>query len=258
MRWLSATAHDYPTPSGERSTVSIIVRDVSCQRSRLPIFGSEDGRTWVCPWCSDRELYRRLDPGEWAHKVVAETVEDCRIEFGAVDDGHNLAVWLGDSPETVFEPDINSWHIYIDRCANYWRTMFQGTHEAFHRACSPPNQSHWTHELLAVHYSSRWLDQHGHGAYAATCRTQMAEGAPQCPPESLVSLAPGQYPHAAHDRAYVLGEGLLSVVGWDAIKPLGVVRNADDKPSCKAWLDTLSADQQAAVRGVVPSVLADD
>jgi hypothetical protein len=130
--------------------------DVQCQRTRGYLAESADGQTWICPWCPDHEVYRRASSEEHAARYADAAIAMCCEEFRARDDGIATVVWLGEYPETVYKPDLEAWHIYLDRDSDRWQLLYSGAHEAFHRVCSPQNVPSWTHEMLAVHFSLRF------------------------------------------------------------------------------------------------------
>jgi len=73
------------------------------------------------------------------------------------DDAIETAVWLGDRPETVYEPKPNRVNIYLGRTSNPLQIGYSGAHEAFHRVCSPMAGTHWADEMFAVLFSLLYL-----------------------------------------------------------------------------------------------------
>lgn len=110
---------------------------VQCQRTRMYIV-ADDERTLVCPHCPDGEVYLKLGAADWPAVLIAGALAVCREEFGRSDDGVPTAVWLGESPETVFERNNGAYHIYLARDSDPWQVMYSGAHEAFHRVFTPP------------------------------------------------------------------------------------------------------------------------
>ncbi|HEY2141580.1 MAG TPA: hypothetical protein VGG98_05925 [Solirubrobacteraceae bacterium] len=141
---------------------------VQCQRTRMFIPGQTAGpQTLSCPYCDDHETYQQLGVIHLAWWYVAGATEICRSEFTIPDDGLKTAVWLGDSPETVFEQHLNRHNIYLARDSNHKQNMYSGAHEAFHRVCGEQkNAIHWIDEMFAILFSLLYLNEIGESKHA--------------------------------------------------------------------------------------------
>jgi hypothetical protein len=190
--------------------------------------------------------------------LVTDAINACRAEFGVEDDGLPMDVWLGDGPETAFADALDAYLIYLGRSVNYWQAIIQGAHEAFHRVCTPGNKAHWSHEMLAVHFSLLHLERTGHKPYADTNRGDMHEEAQLCTPHQIAYLVAGQYPPGTHGRAYAVGEALITAIEWEQLKSLALARNTVEEPSIEAWLGSLSEPIRAKALDALPPVLARD
>ena len=178
-------------------------REVQCQRTRcylpLPI---AEGQTAICPRCPDHETYERLIPDHFALGIVEGAMRMCRSEFGVGEDSLGTAVWLGDRPETVLESHLNRCNIYLARDSDPWQIMYSGSHEAFHRVCSPCVGRHWADEMFAVLFSLIYLDRIGQEAHADINRRCLVAEAEACSTEAMFALS-GPCPEGLYGRAYV-------------------------------------------------------
>lgn len=175
----------------------------------------------------------------------------CRMEFAVVDDGLPTLVWLGEEPEHVFEKLLHSHHIYLARDADPRQIMFSGAQEAFHRVCTPNNQPNWAHEMLSLLSALQFLDRMGETGFADRNRTWLAEHAPPCSLEQMLSLDAVPYPEGLYGRAYVVGEALIAAIGWDTLKPLALARDRDGMASVETWLESLAPGEREMALGVL-------
>jgi hypothetical protein len=171
----------------------------------------------------------------------------CCREFGVADDGLPTVVWLGEPiPQIFFQPHLGEWHIYVGRGASPWQVALQGGHEAFHRVCSPPALLHWADEMLAVLFSLHYLDEIRDHENAAANRALFREHSLLCSREQMKAARTIPFPHGFYGRAYVVGSELCGAVGWETVKPLALLRKADQTADIQAWLDSLPPDRRAS------------
>ena len=214
---------------------------VQCQRTRrfIPVTPSEPAA--VCPWCDERETYLRLDPEHEAWQHVQCAIQMCRIEFGIPDDGGDAVVWLGDHPETVFERHLDRHNIYLGRRSDRWQLMYSGSHEAFHRVCGErKNAMHWVDEMFAVLFSLLYLERIGEVEHADRNRNQLIEDAPLVSRQEMLAVTQCPLPNGLYGRAYLLGEELKQIVGWEVLKGLAVSRTTEGFPDVEAWIASLA------------------
>jgi hypothetical protein len=195
----------------------------------------------VCPWCNEHETYQRLEADHEAWHHVRLATEMCREEFDVADDGREAAVWLGDRPETVFEEHLDRHNIYLGRDSDRWQLMYSGSHEIFHRVCSGgKNALHWVDEMFAVLFSLLFLERIGETVHAERNRIGLIEDAQLISREELLATVRGPLPDGFYGRAYVLGEELRRIVGWQTLKRLAGLRSADGFPDVGSWLTSLA------------------
>jgi hypothetical protein len=164
----------------------------------------------------------------------------CREEFNVPDDGREAAVWLGDRPETVFEKHLDRHNIYLGRNSDRWQLMYSGSHEAFHRVCGErKNSIHWADEMFAVMFSLLYLDRIGEIAHADRNRVGLIENAPQISRQEMLTTTHGPLSDGFYGQAYLFGEELRHVVGWEALKNLAVSRTAEGFPDIGKWVASL-------------------
>jgi hypothetical protein len=159
----------------------------------------------------------------------------CRKHFNVEDDGIPTVIWFGEHPECVFEAPLDAFHIYLARTSNPRQIMFSGAHEAFHRVCSR-NTLHWAHEMLAVHFSLRFLDLKGEARHAQINRVDLIEQSNRCSLQQLLLQTSVPYASGTYGRAYVVGQELIDAIGWDLLKPLALARDEAGQPDVDAWL----------------------
>ncbi|HET9676011.1 MAG TPA: hypothetical protein VFP21_00740 [Solirubrobacterales bacterium] len=202
-------------------------RQVQCQQTRQFIPMNPEDLTVMCPWCEEHETYQRLDTEHEAWRHVELATHICRVEFGVPADGVDVVVWLGESPETVFEKHLDRFNIYLGRGSDRWQYMYSGSHEAFHRVCSHgKNASHWVDEMFAVMFSLLYLERIGEVDHADRNRIGLVEQASLISREEMLNVVSGSLPDGLYGRAYLVGEELRRILGWAALKSLAVTPNA--------------------------------
>src|SRR4051794_25397548 len=227
-------------------------RQAQCQQTRRYIPMNPGATTVICPWCEERETYQRLGPEHEAWHHVRLATQICRVEFGVPADGLDAVVWLGDSPETVYEEHLSRYNIYLGRRSDRWQCMYSGSHEAFHRVCSKgKNASHWVDEMFAVMFSLLYLERIGEASHADGNRTDLVEQASLISCPEMLEVVGGSLPDGLYGRAYLVGEELRQLVGWPALKVLAVTRTRDGVPNIEAWLASLSEAARLAAAPIV-------
>jgi hypothetical protein len=209
----------------------------------------------VCPYCPEQETYQRLPVGHFARSVVEGAMQMCRDEFEVESDGLGTAMWMGNRPETVFEAHLNRCNIYIGRNSDPWQIMYSGSHEAFHRVCSPCTGRHWADEMFAVLFSLLYLARIGQEAHAERNRQGLLTEAERCSIETMFALD-GPCPDGLYGRVYVLGQALIDVIGWNHLKTLATTKGADGRMDVQVWLASLPDEDQDKVRPLLQSALA--
>ncbi len=235
--------------------VTVEVRQVQCQRTRRYIAASPSGPTVVCPWCDEQETYRRLGPDDEAWHHVQQAIEMCRAEFKVPDDGRVAAIWLGSRPETVFERHLDRHNIYLGRNSDRWQLMYSGSHEAFHRVCGEQkNALHWADEMLAVLFSLLYLERIGEIEHAHRNRAGLVEETHHVSRQEMLDTTHGPLSNGFYGQAYLLGEELRQIVGWEEMKGLSILRTAEGFPDIEAWVASLTTEvREDATRLVLGS-----
>jgi hypothetical protein len=217
---------------------------VQCQLSRRYLLPGcrKVGGVWECPHCGRDETYTQ------AELVDAEL---CELVHGAVDRARQLfrveadeketRIWLGDGPEAVFEKDLDAFHIYLGRDSDWLVYCYSGSHEAFHRACSPCREKgHWVDEVLAVHFSLRYLREIGFEDHAVINEVSLRRQSYICPRSEVMSP---DGPGSRDDRYgafFSIGQSLIEVVGWEGLVALNRFRDPDGRPEPDRWVASLS------------------
>jgi hypothetical protein len=183
--------------------------------------------------------------------IVAGAIAMCRGEFGVPDDGISTAVWLGDGPETVYESHLNRFNIYLGRDSNQRQIRYSGSHEAFHRVCSPGVGAHWADEMFAVLFSLLYLDHTGFQDHADLNRTGLASEARACSAKAMFAIGGGRLPDGLYGRVYRLGTSLIDRIGWESLKTLAVTKRADGRMDVGAWLTSLAPEERTLVRSLM-------
>jgi hypothetical protein len=225
---------------------------VQCQRTRrfIPVTPLEP--TAVCPWCDEHETYLRLDAKHEAWQHVQRAIQMCRIEFGIPDDGHEAVVWLGDHPEAVFEKHLDRHNIYLGRDSDRWQFMYSGSHESFHRVCGGrKNAMHWADEMFAVLFSLLYLERIGETTHADKNRIGLIKGAQCISRQKMLNVTQGPLPGGFYGQAYLLGEELRQIVGWETLRDLATLRTAEGFPDVEAWIDSLAVEVREKVARLV-------
>jgi hypothetical protein len=227
-------------------------RQVQCQQTRRYIPMNPGDATVTCPWCDEGETYQRLGSEHEAWHHVRLATQICRVEFGVPADGLDAVVWLGESPETVFEKHLNQYNIYLGRRSDRWQCMYSGSHEAFHRVCSGgKNASHWVDEMFAVMFSLLYLERIGEVRHADRNRIGLVEQASLICRERMLGVVSGPLPDGLYGQAYVVGDELREAVGWTALKSLAVTRTPDGAPDIESWLELLPPESRAAAAQII-------
>lgn len=213
---------------------------VQCQKTRLFIgpMCRKAGGVWECPHCGRGETYAQ------AELVDAEL---CEFVHGAVDRARQLfrveadeketRIWLGDGPETVFEKDLDAFHVYLGRGSNWLQSCYSGSHEAFHRACSPcQERGHWVDEMLAVHFSLLYLREMGLEDHAVINEVALRRQSYICPRSEVMGPDGPGYRDDRYGAFFSIGRDLIEVVGWDGLVDLNGFRDPDGRPEPDRWV----------------------
>jgi hypothetical protein len=224
---------------------------VQCQLSRMYLFPGrrKAGGIWECPHCGRDETY-----------VQAELVDTdlCELVQGAVDRARQLfrveadkketRIWLGDDPETVFEEDLDAFHIYLARDSNWLQSAYSGSHEAFHRACSPgAREGHWVDEMLAVHFSLLRLRELNLEAHADLNESGLEKQAAICPKSAVLDPGGHGYPEGSYGAFFSIGRDLIELVGWDGLIDLNRFRDSEGEPEPDRWVASLDGEARLRV-----------
>jgi hypothetical protein len=192
---------------------------VQCQRTRLYVGPARRtaGGIWQCCYCPDAETYRQaelFDPELCA--LVEHAIDSARAHFGKCGDEVRTRIWLGEGPETAFEEEQGAVHIYLGRSSNWLQYLYSGSHEAFHRACSPCRGGHWADEMLAVTFSLMFLRENGFGDHADLNERALREEASRCTLSQALSYRGGAV-DGISGRCFLIAEALIGAIGWDAV-----------------------------------------
>lgn len=231
------------------------IMKVQCQRTRMFIEpGSRKvGGVWVCPHCDRGETYQQaelVDPE--LCDLVHEAVGRARELFGVADDDRETRVWLGDDPETVLEADLKTYHVYLGRDSNWLQYCYSGAHEALHRACSPcDGTGHWVDELLAVHFSLRYLREIGLSDHAALNELNLETASSRCPRHVALSDEGRSYPDGYYGACFVLGRELIEATGWDGLVELNRARDEEGHPEPDRWINGLEDEIREEVERIL-------
>jgi hypothetical protein len=201
-----------------------------CQRSpNRTILLPEHERAaglWVCPG----HPYSPACPGGEAYVDVSRTVlardclfdaaiARCDAEFGPSANDHPR-LWVGVSPLTV-RNENGSIDIYLEAGSNRDQYRHQCAHEVFHARCGPDTM-HWTHELLAVHFSLLHLRAEGYEQYARVNESDLERDAALIGTPQLLAWNgwPTYPPTPIFGRVFVLGRELINAASWADVKRL--------------------------------------
>lgn len=233
------------------------MRGLQCQRTRryLGEDARKPGGVWVCPHCEDHETYRQastFDPE--LTELVEHAVGCARDLFEKSDDGLDTHVFLGESPETVYEASQDAFHIYLDRSSNWLQLAYSAGHEALHRVCSKNESSgQWADEMLAVHFALWYLDHTGRSDHAILCRRLLHEQAKQCSREDAFSRR--DYPAGFYGQCLLIGDDLIEIAGWDSFIRVPAHYTTEGIPDVQAWIASLAKERQTPVKRVLASGL---
>jgi hypothetical protein len=236
-------------------------KKIQCQLTRIYLGqgARRAGGIWECPHCRCGETYVQaeiVDPD--LCELVEGAVARARQLFGVKEDGKETRILLGDSPETVFEEDLNAFHIYLDRSSNWLQYCYSGSHEAFHRACSPGTRGHWVDEMLAVHFSLLYLRELDLEDHAELNEVQLGRQSEICPRSAILDADGHGYPDGSYGAFFSLGCDLIKIVGWDGLVDLNRFRESRGQPEPGRWIANLSEDERrriAATLGGPASIL---
>jgi hypothetical protein len=226
---------------------------VQCQRTRYYIgpASRRAGGIWTCPHCPDGETYQQaeiLDPD--IPRLVNDAIQFARLTFGKADDGLPTRVWLGEGPETVYEADEGAVHIYLGRGSDWLQYAYSGSHEAFHRACSPCVGGSWADEMLAVEFSLRYLRAIGLEAHAGLNEGVLRASGAQHSVSEVVSGQLG-WPDGAYGRAFLICEELNAALGRDVVQTLPSYCVLGGEPAFPAWRDSLSSEDRRKLDAII-------
>ena len=136
--------------------------------------------------------------------------------------------------------------------ADWWRIRYQIGHEVFHWLFTPPGVFHWIHELFAVETAVRAMEELGEHDYVERTTASLEGEAERLTLEAMLTTPfRGIYPDGLYGRAWLTGRELMSVVGWEALKPLARSFDADGAPSVVGWIRSLDEQAQEAVEAVL-------
>jgi hypothetical protein len=215
---------------------------VQCQRTRRYIgtVHRTAGGIWNCPHCEDNEAYRQAELFDAdICALLEDAIEVARQTFDKPDDGVPSLFFLGDEPETVYEADQGTVHIYLARDSSWLEHCYSGSHEAFHRACSPCIGGHWADEMLAVMFSLRYLRSIGLEEHALLNESALVLAALTCSTDELINGNPEEGP-ATYGRSLRIGQELTEEVGWDCLARLPGFTELGGSPGFESWRDALS------------------
>jgi hypothetical protein len=134
--------------------------------------------------------------------------------------------------------------VYLHAGSNRQPLLYQCGHEAFHAACGP-GLLHWTHELLAVQCSLRYLHSAGEDDYLRRVIAEdlMPQAERMSQAEALVWQGPA-YVEGLYGRLFLLGEALIAATSWDDLKGLASCDVAE-------WLAGLGAAKRDLANAVL-------
>jgi hypothetical protein len=133
--------------------------------------------------------------------------------------------------------------------------MYSGSHEAFHRVCGEQkNALHWADEMFAVLFSLLYLERIDEIEHARRNRAGLVEEAHHASRQEMLGATHGPLSNGFYGQAYLLGEELLQIVGWEELKGLAILRTAEGFPNIKAWIASLTTEgREDATRLVLGS-----
>lgn len=121
---------------------------------------------------------------------------------------------------TVRNADMST-DIYLQAGSNDAQFRYQIAHEAFHAVCGQ-RTFHWTHELLAVHFSLLQLRSEGDHANADCQEADLRSQADLISIRDLLAWSAWPaYPAAEiYGCVFVLGQQLVEATSWEDVKRL--------------------------------------
>jgi hypothetical protein len=228
-----------------------------CQRSpgcntRLDRIAPTSG-VWTCPGesygaagCAGGETYELLTD-DFHLAAVREVIAATEAEFGRRAPATSALFFWGDHPQHVVFSEVSE--IYLEREARgrprfYWQII----HEVFHHVCTPPGLVEWTHEMLAMLWTLKYLERSGNHALALANKDDVLSQKALCPMD--VMLSDKTYPPGFYGRALWVGLELEREIGWEEVKRLSGFFDAFDRPDIEARRSTL-ANNLAAVDAIL-------
>ncbi|MEA2192597.1 MAG: hypothetical protein QOI73_2718 [Solirubrobacteraceae bacterium] len=163
-------------------------------------------------------------------------------------DDESTKLWLGHAPFTVYEPAFGHHSVYINQGSDLDQYRYQLGHEAFHRVCGLTR--HWVHEMLAELLTFARLREAGHSAHAAWAEARWVTIAPAVSLDVLHLWSGGGDP-ASYARAYVVGQELVELCGWERTCELVHFYDHQWRPDPERWADALPADSASEARRIM-------
>lgn len=112
----------------------------------------------------------------------------------------------------------------------------------------------WADEMFAVFFSLLYLERIGEIAHADKNRIGLISGAQRISRQEMLAVTQGPLPDGFYGQAYLLGEELRQMVGWETLKDLATLRTAEGFPDVEAWIASLTTEvREKATRLVLGS-----
>jgi hypothetical protein len=220
---------------------------VQCQRTRRYLGPGcrRAGGVWECRFCPDSETYRQVELFDLELCALVErAIGSARAHFEKPDDGVQTRIWLGESPETIFEGEQGAVHLYLGRGSSWLQHAYSGAHEAFHRACSPCRGGHWADEMLAVTFSLLFLREAGLNDHADLNENALRDEASRCTLSQALSYRGGDM-DGIYGRCFLIGETLCDAIGWEAMAAIPSYCQLGGQPGFDPWLAGLDGEAKA-------------
>jgi len=160
-----------------------------------------------------------------------------------------VTLWMGVRPLTVPHSD-GTVDVYLEAGSDLHQLKLQSAHEAFHATFN--GKIHWTHEVLATHFSVRHLQWTGEMSYATSVKDYFATEACAVSTATILRGDWPQFPKEAHfGRAYVLGQHLIRAATWNRLKDLATT-------DVESWMKSLDGRISKRVSRLLSPAAASD
>lgn len=145
--------------------------------------------------------------------------------------------------------------LFLSRPADPTQRLIDAGHEVFHWYVTPPScHQHWTQEMLAVHMSLLCLCRSNDPQLAKSATEEanwFRAQAWRCDLDTMLTHQLDDKDDCVYGRAFVTGEELINVLGWEQTKRLACSFERDGQVSVRRWFARLTPFEQARARAIL-------